>query len=99
MCMVYTYFLNYLTFEQIADISPDDEAESEGGGRVVANLMTIHASKGMEFDAVFLVGNEEGTFPSQRSIAEGEGSIELSEEDMWHCFLHSQMTIKDEEKN
>lgn len=28
--------------------------------RIVANLMTIHASKGMEFDACFLVGNEEG---------------------------------------
>jgi superfamily I DNA/RNA helicase len=36
----------------IADIAPDD-AEVEGsGGRVVANLMTIHSSKGMEFDAV-----------------------------------------------
>ena len=64
----------------IADLSPEDESESEGGGRVVANLMTIHSAKGLEFDAVFLVGNEEGTFPTQRSIAEGEGSIELSEE-------------------
>ncbi|KAL7536087.1 hypothetical protein ACHAXR_006911 [Thalassiosira sp. AJA248-18] len=63
----------------IADLAPD-ESDSEDGGRVVANLMTIHSSKGMEFDAVLLVGNEEGTFPSQRSIAEGEGSIELSEE-------------------
>ncbi|KAL3768470.1 hypothetical protein ACHAW5_000367 [Stephanodiscus triporus] len=63
----------------IADIAPD-ELDSEDGGRIVANLMTIHSSKGMEFDAVFLVGNEEGTFPTQRSIAEGERSIELSEE-------------------
>jgi DNA helicase-2/ATP-dependent DNA helicase PcrA len=64
----------------IADIAPDDEEEDGGGGRIVANLMTIHSSKGMEFDAVFLVGNEEGTFPTQRAIAEGERSIELSEE-------------------
>lgn len=34
----------------------------------------------MEFDCVFLVGNEEGTFPTQRAITEGEGSIELDEE-------------------
>ncbi len=29
---------------------------------------------------MFLVGNEEGTFPTQKAIAEGEKSIELSEE-------------------
>lgn len=35
----------------IADIDPDIEDDSNGG-RIVANLMTIHSSKGMEFDAV-----------------------------------------------
>ena len=65
----------------IADLAPEDESDSpDNDSRVVANLMTIHSAKGLEFDAVFLVGNEEGTFPTQRSIAEGEGSIELSEE-------------------
>jgi hypothetical protein len=68
----------------IADIAPDDDDDNDssddGSSRIVANLMTIHSSKGMEFDAVFLIGNEEGTFPTQRAIAEGEGSIELSEE-------------------
>lgn len=62
----------------IADIAPDEV--EDGNGRIVANLMTIHSSKGMEFDAVFLVGNEEGTFPTQKAISEGEGSVELSEE-------------------
>jgi len=63
----------------LTDVEGDDEAQN-GDSRLVADLMTIHASKGMEFDAVFLVGNEEGTFPTQRSIAEGEGSVELDEE-------------------
>ena len=34
------------------------------------NLMTMHASKGLEFDTVFLPGWEEGLFPHQKSIDE-----------------------------
>lgn len=34
------------------------DSSQDADGRFVANLMTIHASKGMEFDAVFLVGVE-----------------------------------------
>jgi ATP-dependent exoDNAse (exonuclease V) beta subunit len=58
----------------------DDKTSTTADKRVVVNLMTIHASKGMEFDAVHLVGNEDGTFPTQRAISEGEGSVELDEE-------------------
>lgn len=36
----------------IADIEPDNSDEGSGDKRIVANLMTIHSSKGMEFDAV-----------------------------------------------
>ncbi len=35
-------------------------------------LMTLHASKGLEFDVVVLTGLEEGTFPTQRSLQEHE---------------------------
>ena len=41
------------------------------------NLMTMHASKGLEFDAVFLPGWEDGLFPHQKSIEEkGENGLE-----------------------
>ena len=34
------------------------------------SLMTIHVAKGLEFDNVFVIGMNEGSFPSQRAIAE-----------------------------
>ncbi|MDY9054522.1 3'-5' exonuclease, partial [Escherichia coli] len=33
--------------------------------------MTLHSAKGLEFPQVFIVGMEEGMFPSQMSLDEG----------------------------
>lgn len=51
-----------------------DENQEDDSGKV--NLMTIHASKGLEFDHVFLAGVEEDIMPHARSIAESEENIE-----------------------
>ncbi|MDD5793048.1 MAG: 3'-5' exonuclease [Erysipelotrichaceae bacterium] len=43
------------------------------------NLMTVHASKGLEFDTVFVIGMSDGIFPNERAIQES-GMKGLEEE-------------------
>ena len=61
--------------EHIALVT-DGDADPEHGE---VTLMTLHAAKGLEFDAVFLPGWEEGVFPSQRTMDEN-GTVGLEEE-------------------
>jgi DNA helicase-2/ATP-dependent DNA helicase PcrA len=42
-------------------------------GQDAVQLMTVHASKGLEFDAVFIIGMEEGLFPHENSLNDREG--------------------------
>ena len=42
-------------------------------GSEALQLMTVHSAKGLEFDAVFISGLEEGLFPHENSLNEAEG--------------------------
>ena len=53
-------FLSYAALE--AGVSQSEESED------CVQLMTLHSAKGLEFKQVFLVGLEEGLFPSQQSV-------------------------------
>ncbi len=52
-----------------------DQDQEDDGNRVT--LMTVHSAKGLEFDYVYIVGMEEGLFPSQRA---SESLADLEEE-------------------
>ena len=69
---------NAVGFENLEDflaeaslMSSADEASSKNS----VTLMTLHAAKGLEFPVVFIVGLEEGLFPSSR-VSEDEAELE-----------------------
>ncbi len=57
---------SFLDHSALASEKEDDLEKKQG-----ATLITLHASKGLEFPIVFLIGLEEGFLPHTRSIAEG----------------------------
>jgi ATP-dependent DNA helicase Rep len=56
--------VNRLTLRDMLERGEDDDASDQ------VQLMTLHASKGLEFPHVFLIGMEEGILPHQTSIDE-----------------------------
>lgn len=61
--------------EEVSLVSDIDSLDSED----YVVLMTLHGSKGLEFDRVYLTGMEQGLFPSYFAIQDGD-ETELEEE-------------------
>jgi DNA helicase-2/ATP-dependent DNA helicase PcrA len=58
-------FLSHASLE-----AGDNQAQA---GEDAVQLMTVHASKGLEFDAVFITGLEEGLFPHENAMNDFDG--------------------------
>jgi len=66
---------NMTTFLEHVALVMENEQNINNDDKV--SIMTLHGAKGLEFDCVFLVGWEEGLFPSQRSMDEnGQSGLE-----------------------
>ena len=50
--------------------SGDNQAQA---GQDAVQLMTVHSSKGLEFDCVFITGMEEGLFPHENAMSDRDG--------------------------
>lgn len=69
---------NAAAYDKLEDFLADASLMSSADESVVKNsvtLMTLHAAKGLEFPVVFMVGMEEGLFPSGRA-SEDEAGLE-----------------------
>ncbi len=60
----------------LQDISLYSDSDTLNEPRPEVTLMTIHNAKGLEFPIVFVIGLEEGLFPHQRSLDEGDEAEE-----------------------
>jgi DNA helicase-2/ATP-dependent DNA helicase PcrA len=75
-------FLNQVTLEASL-LNKEDESSNVGS----VSMMTLHSSKGLEFPLVFLVGMEEGIFPSRQAIGDEEQDSEGVEEERRLCYV------------
>jgi DNA helicase-2/ATP-dependent DNA helicase PcrA len=58
--------------EFLQQISLYTDQDSLQDSEPLVTLMTLHNAKGLEYDAVFIIGLEEGVFPHSRALEEGE---------------------------
>ncbi|WP_082679770.1 UvrD-helicase domain-containing protein [Paucibacter sp. KCTC 42545] len=76
----------------------DNQAQA---GQDAVQLMTVHSAKGLEFDAVFITGLEEGLFPHENSLTDHDGveeerrlmyvAITRARQRLYLCFSQTRM--------
>ena len=69
--------------EVLAAVALFTDQEIENDFQSQVNLLTLHAAKGLEFPIVFMIGLEEGIFPSSRAIEDPDGI----EEERRLCYV------------
>lgn len=65
------------TFLNDINLIEQEQDKNQDGSGYYVNLMTLHSSKGLEFDYVFIIGMEEGLLPHSRAFTD---ESELEEE-------------------
>ena len=78
--------------EEIALVS---DIDSMNASEDKVTLMTVHSAKGLEFEKVFLIGLEEGIFPGNQAIYEGQSELEEERRLMYVAITRAkcQLTI------
>ena len=79
-------------FLQEVSLVADIDEMDQGAERV--SLMTLHSAKGLEFPNVYMVGMEDGLFPSYMSIGD-ENSAEALEEERRLCYVGITRAMRD----
>jgi DNA helicase-2/ATP-dependent DNA helicase PcrA len=69
--------------EFLEQVSLVSDLEQGGQGKPSVTLMTLHAAKGLEFKAVFMIGMEERLFPHVRALDDLDGM----EEERRLCYV------------
>lgn len=63
-------FLEDISLLSAVDVDEEDDSEEDVDNKIT--LMTVHSSKGLEFDYVYVVGMEDGLFPSENPTSYSE---------------------------
>ena len=76
--------------EQVSLVSPTDELDDQSE----VTLMTLHTAKGLEFPLVFIVGMEDGIFPSFMSLGDPD-QLEEERRLAYVCLLYTSPSPRD----
>jgi DNA helicase-2/ATP-dependent DNA helicase PcrA len=72
--------------EDVALSSDQDELDEKNQKKESVKMMTIHASKGLEFNYIFITGLEDNLFPSKRNFGEKTEQTESQKEEERRLF-------------